>query len=102
MRTLLKRVPCRSGLAGTVRDRPDARQPVGRITLSDRKKFQENALRAADRRGDRRGSVDHLWRARTGVLGVTLGGLGALVVAGLAGLPCRRAGQGMSRRPVAR
>jgi hypothetical protein len=48
MRTLLKRVPCRSGVAGTVRDRPDARQLVGRITLSDRKKFQENALRAAD------------------------------------------------------
>jgi hypothetical protein len=40
----------RSGLAGTVRDWPDPRQPTDRITLSDREVL-ENARRAAQLRG---------------------------------------------------
>jgi hypothetical protein len=42
--------PCRSELAGTVRDRPDARQLTDGITLSDRA-ILENARRAAVRGG---------------------------------------------------
>src|SRR5215813_3554766 len=36
MRTPPKRAPYRSGLAGTVRDRPETRQFAGHITMSDR------------------------------------------------------------------
>ena len=48
-----KRVPVHSRLAGTVRDRPDARQLTGRITLIE--KFQENARQAANRLGPNSG-----------------------------------------------
>jgi len=42
MRTPPQRAPCRSRLAGTVRDRPDTRQLTDRITRSDRQVL-ENA-----------------------------------------------------------